>query len=333
MKTGDPAAVAYGEKVAAAMIQAVSQALAAAAPAKIGYGTGEAHLNVNRDWFNPADNHWYLYQPYQGTNDQRPSDKTVAVLKVEKPSGELIAMYVNYGLHAVVNNGGGGSEVSGDFPGAMSRYIEGQSGGKAVALWTSGSAGDHHPIFKVWIDRRGGSIPEEQAKTHVLVNTFGQMLAEEALFVAGHIQTTGNVALSAAQKVVKCPGKVTTPRNHPLFCAYPDWPVSTAGLPSCDNYKDAEGPSVEIRLSVLMIDKIALAGVSGELLTDLGLHVKRSSPYTQTVIVALTNGSSGYIPDDANYDKNSYESTTTRIRRGCAETSIINGLNELMSRF
>jgi L-serine deaminase len=49
--------------------------------------------------------------------------------------------------------------------------------------------------------------------------------------------------------------------------------------------------------------------------------------------VALTNGSSGYIPDDANYDKFTYESTTTHIKRGCAENAIVGGFGELMGRF
>ena len=44
-----------------------------------------------------------------------------------------------------------------------------------------------------------------------------------------------------------------------------------------------------------------------------------------------TNGSSGYIPDDAAYDQVSYEIITTRVKRGCAEDGIVNGFRQMMA--
>ena len=62
------------------------------------------------------------------------SDKTVAVIKFESMSGEPIAVYYNYAMHAVIT--GTLDLVSGDMPGDSSRYIEDALGGKAVALWS-----------------------------------------------------------------------------------------------------------------------------------------------------------------------------------------------------
>ena len=332
--TGDPSVLAHTEKVKSLVVDAARQARANLQPARFGYGTGRAYLNVNRDWFSEKDQQWYLYQPYQGVNYDRPSDKTVSVVKFETLSGEPIAIYANYSLHAVVNNGGGGSEVSADFPGATSRYIENHYKGKVVALWSSGAAGDQHPVFKVWLDRKGGPTPAELEKSHPLVLTFGQMLGEEIIFVADHIDAaTTQAKLYGASKNFTCPGQKVTPVNHPMRCAYPDWPEKTEGLPACGNYKTEDGPANSVRLSLLMIDDVALAGVSGEPLTNIGLHLKKDSPFTKTVVVALANGSSGYIPDDANYDLNTYQSTNSKMKRGCAEGSIVNGFRELMSRY
>ena len=44
------------------------------------------------------------------------------------------------------------------------------------------------------------------------------------------------------------------------------------------------------------------------------------------------NGSSGYLPDDAAYDQVSYEIQTARVKRGCAENAIVNGLREMIGR-
>ena len=46
----------------------------------------------------------------------------------------------------------------------------------------------------------------------------------------------------------------------------------------------------------------------------------------------LTNGAarSGYIPDDASYGKYTFEVLSSRLRPGCAESSIVSGLLELI---
>jgi hypothetical protein len=49
-------------------------------------------------------------------------------------------------------------------------------------------------------------------------------------------------------------------------------------------------------------------------------------------MVTHANGSSGYIPDDAAYDQVSYEITTTRLKPGCAEDAIVNGILDLGSK-
>lgn len=90
---------------------------------------------------------------------------------------------------------------------------------------------------------------------------------------------------------------------------------------------------MSIRLSLLVIKDIAIAGVSGEVLTNISLRLKRESPFNRTVMVTHANGSSGYLPDDAAYDQVSYEITATRVKRGCAENAIVNGFLEMMSPF
>ena len=62
-------------------------------------------------------------------------------------------------------------------------------------------------------------------------------------------------------------------------------------------------------------------------------RLKRESPYTATMMATLTNGMarSGYIPNDAAYGMYTFEVVSSRLKPGCAETSIVNGLLELMA--
>jgi hypothetical protein len=98
-------------------------------------------------------------------------------------------------------------------------------------------------------------------------------------------------------------------------------------------YTFTDADPVSIRLGLLMVDNVALAGVSGEVLTMIAQRLRKESPFSQTVMVTHANGSSGYIPDDRAYDQISYEITTTRLKPGCAENAIVNGFLDMMRRY
>ncbi|MGA2572035.1 MAG: neutral/alkaline non-lysosomal ceramidase N-terminal domain-containing protein, partial [Terracidiphilus sp.] len=122
------------------VFQAVKLAKDKLQPARMAYGTGVSYVNVQRDIIDPKTHGWW-----EGANYEGLSDKTVAVIKFETLSGDPIAVYYNYAVHAVIT--GNLDLVSGDIPGASSRYIESALDDKAVALWSEGAAGDQNPIY------------------------------------------------------------------------------------------------------------------------------------------------------------------------------------------
>jgi hypothetical protein len=126
----------YAQKI----VEAVRLARQRLAPARVGYGTGESYINVNRQIIDPKTGRWW-----EGPNREGPSDKTVAVVKFETISGEPLAVYYNYAVHGVIT--GQLDQVSGDIPGATSRYIEESFDDKVVAVWSNGAGGDQNPIY------------------------------------------------------------------------------------------------------------------------------------------------------------------------------------------
>src|SRR5205823_10800124 len=116
-------------------------------------------------------------------------------------------------------------------------------------------------------------------------------------------------------KVATCPAK----KNKP-------------GPLTRKKYKWEDSDPVGIRLSLLMINDIALAGVSGEVMTMIHEHLKKRATSSSTVMVTHANGSSGYIPDDAAFEQISYEITTSRLKPGCAEKAIADGFFNLMQQ-
>jgi hypothetical protein len=79
------------------------------------------------------------------------SDKTVAVIKFERSSGEPIAIFTNYAVHGTVM-GAANLQISADLPGAISRVVETHYRDAVVSPWTSGAAGDQDPIYRVGTD-------------------------------------------------------------------------------------------------------------------------------------------------------------------------------------
>jgi len=328
------------------IFQALKTANSKLQPAKMSYGTGLSYINVNRNMIDPKTNNWW-----EGANYDAPSDKTVAVLKFETLNGDPIAVYYNYACHAVTV--GISDLLSGDFPGAASKYIEESLGGDAVALFTSGAAGDQDPIFfqqtydlrdiriKDYAKRGqdisnqmpsgGTGLNREDPKTALLLEqakqmilTYGQMLGEEVLhtyrFKIKRPETKFNI--SGAQKMFSCPARQRTNQGR-------------AGIPG--EYKDREQPA-GARLSMVMLGDIAIGGVAGEVFNPIATRFKKEAPY-RSMMVTLANsvgetgiGGTGYIPNDAAYGYLTFEVLSSSVKPGCAESAIVNGLIDLMPK-
>ena len=326
---------AYVQKI----VESVRLAKARLAPARVGYGSGVSYLNVNRNIIDPKTKRWW-----EGPNYDGPSDKTVGVVKFETLTGEPIAVYYNYAMHGVTV--GQLDKVSADAPGEVSKYIEDSLDDKAVALWSSGAAGDQNPIYYQQtydlreirikdyaargIDIRnamppgGEGLNRSDPRVAKLMNqqkqmivSMGQFLGEEVLHVMRGMQRMDSeVQIYGGQKTISCPGRERTNSGR-------------AGFEG--TYK--EGPPVEIRLGLLRVGDIAIGAVNAEIFNLIAQRLKHESPYTATMMATLTNGMarSGYIPNDAGYGMYTFEVLSSRLQPGCAETSIVNGILDLIS--
>ena len=310
-------------------------------PARIGYGTGVSYINIQRNIIDHKTNKWW-----EGANYDGPSDKTVAVIKLESLNGEPIAVYFNYACHAVVT--GNTDMISGDFPGEAERYIEVSFDDKIVALFSTGAQGDQNPVYfqqtfglrdiriKDYAKRGqdisnamppGGQGLNKQDPTvkklldqqKMMIKSMGQFLGEEVKRVMREIDpnrmATGG-EITAAQKMISFPGRDRIGQGR-------------AGIEG--QYKD--GADVNLRLSLVMIDDIAIGGCNAEIYSMIALRFKRESPVGRSIFVSMVNGSgnSGYVPDDSAFGQQTFEVLSSRCKPGYAESAIVNGLLDLLS--
>jgi len=307
-------------------------------PARLSYGAGVSYININRNIIDPKTGQWW-----EGPNYDGPSDKTVAVVKLETLNGDPIAVYYNYAMHAVTV--GQLDMVSGDAPGATSRYIEDSFDDKIVAVWSTGACGDQNPIyFQQTYDLReirikdyakrgedisnsmppgGKGLNKKDPTVMKLMNqqkqmilSMGQFLGEEVLHVMRSVdRSVTNARIYGDQRILTCPGRKRTNSGRAGYAG---------------TYEDAD--SVKIRLGLLLIDDIAFASVNGEVFNLIAQRLKKESPYSRTMMLTITNGvgNSGYIPNDAAFGYYTFEVLSSRLKPGFAENGIVNGLLDMM---
>ena len=115
-----------------------------AGPREPGTGARRGGGGLGQRECQPARPQWPTGGLRLGRNPDGPSNKTVAVVKFETLAGEPIAVIMNYGVHCTVF-GPKNFQISGDLGGAAARHVEERLGKRAVAVFSSGAAGDQAP--------------------------------------------------------------------------------------------------------------------------------------------------------------------------------------------
>lgn len=309
---GSSAAIdAYVDELEGKIIIAIKEALTNLVPVNIGAGKGECKMNINRRALN--DNGDISL----GRNPYAPCDNEAGVISVNDKSGNPLAMIMNWPCHGVVL-GPRNYLITGDWPGAASRYVENKFGTEFVALVTIGASGDINPIY-------GPHIDFENNNSYAYgKDAIGEDLGKESLRVANDIQTFSSGKISALQRVISLPAKESESENY----LQPE---------------SKKNDSLRVRLSAIKIGNIVLTGVSGEVFNQISVKMRKQSPYFNTFMITHCNGSSGYlVTDDAYPEKGvigpgnkyvptgGYEVGSTRAKSG-AEKAIIENLLDMIN--
>lgn len=315
---GDPnkAQLKEIERIQRAAVQAVHQAKTQLQPARIAFARGEAWLNQNCGSYSQVDANGKQVVQDDIYFPKGPSDKSLDLVRLEGLKGEPLALLINYATHGEVMfksvTRDNGYEISGDLPGAVAHLLETHTSGAPVVLFTSAAEADQRPLFKSF-QPAGKWLPEkdEGAAGWVLLDVQARRLANSVLdTITGIPPGVADVQLKASAGSVTCPGKKTFGQ---------------------DNASEQEAvPPVAIPISMIRINDIALAGVGGDVASEIGQHFKKASPLANTMFISMTAGYVGYIMTDAYYKDQGFGVISgvgkSPLKPGYAELAIIKGL-------
>ncbi|HEV2597916.1 hypothetical protein [Sphingopyxis sp.] len=286
------------EEIKRTLVSTIAKARSNMVPARYGYGEGQSLINVNRDIVVGKKSEL-------GSNFDRPSDKTIRMVRIEDLNGKVISLIVNYAVHSVVMNGslsGIGTPITGDIAGRTSAKIEGQWG-DAVVLWTMAAAGDQNPRF---MTQYTGPIKDGEPVRRML-GSAGSAILE--YLSDEHVRDIlkANAGFEATQ---------TAPEIH------------TAEATALVDTIDA-GKKQPYKLRLLTLGDIAFQGISAEVVTSIGKAVRETSPFQHTILVTAANGYEGYVADDWEYDHQAFEVGDTRVKKGAVQPEFVKGFTGL----
>lgn len=287
-------------QIKATLIRTVQVARSNMVPAKIGYGTGFSEVNVNRD----LDG----YPSVLGSNFDRPSDKTIRMVRFDSLDGDTIALVVNYACHSVVMNGalhaGLRTYWTGDLAGNTSTKLEKQMGG-AVALYSCGAAGDQNPALRA---QYGGPTGKGNPA----------------------VKNLGRASINVLEYLSEIHSRDILRANDQIVCTETEGKIY-AKQKTVQVELNNPGDTIEYTLRLFGLGNIMVQGIDAEIVTSVGQAIVNASPYDNTILVTLANGYKGYCPDDWEVDHKAFEWNES-IKKGAAQKAFLEGFAQIFSQ-
>lgn len=280
----------YEDKLVTPIAEAVMLAVRDLTPCRLGTAKGKAEevsecrrvikdgTAWNRWQLDPAERHKY---PAEG-----PADPEFDVLAVSGKDGRYKAIVYNFACHAANARD---LNVSADYPGDVQQYLQKRLGYDVPALYLAGACGDVNPNY---------TANKE---------LFGEKLGGEIVRCLGQLEPVVPPSLAMESREVQMPG-----REHPELR---EAEIALKWPRQLEHYKLAflemkrrEQPSYRYFFTGIRIgDDFAIVTNPDELFCEIGISIKKKSPFKHTMVAEQTNGAHGYVPTAKAFAGGSYE--------------------------
>ena len=254
---------------------------------------------------------WTRHDPAEVLGPTGPFDPDLPVVAFRRPEGRFAAVLFNHSTHNIGRCGPGGRSPG--FYGLAAQELE-QALGTTV-LFLPGAFGSTHNIH----------LPDVEAKARVRA-------AVEATLRRVEWGLRGPVA--SIKREFEFPVRhFDEQAEEEAVCRYcRKWfgpQEAEATIRVFRSMRERLAPQQgEVRrtwLQAIRLGEVALVGVPGEMFAELGLAIRRRSPFRHTAIVGLANDEIGYIPDASAFDDGGYQLWTglhSLLPRGTGEETV-----------
>ncbi|OGG54326.1 MAG: hypothetical protein A3F84_07560 [Candidatus Handelsmanbacteria bacterium RIFCSPLOWO2_12_FULL_64_10] len=264
-----------------------------------------------------------------------PVDPEVGIVRVEDGAGKIRGVLFNYACHPTTM-GPDNLMITEDWACYAIRTIREQAGRDAVVIYVNGAEGDINPGYSSGLSCIGAPIP---IRTFAYAEKIGVRLGRAVLEGLAGVETKAALSIRSVSSRVDLPLRRTFPvtieeagqrrkaaqealeRLDPgasrVVRHRAEVEVFFAGM-VCRQaeqfHSEERRPSVSVELQSLRLDDAALTTFPGEVFVEIGLEVKRRSPFRKTLVIGLANAgrTGGYLPTKETFDEGDYEVLASR---------------------
>lgn len=317
-KVNSPPGVAYISALPNLIAQSVKEAKAKLAPAKASVAIGRAEgISFNRRVLREGAKE-ALWQPakFNPATDKPagPVDPDVGILAFHGAGADAtpLASLLNFAMHPT--SVGGGVKISADYPGVFTKLVSERHGPGMISVFANGCCGNinHNDYFT---GKRRSTLELGTALADAVTavwpqlqgtETFTPRVRSEQVTLTRRKFTEEQIAKAKDMAARMETGKFGTVPMAEAVCILET--VAKKDVPLV----------VEVQV-IAFSDEVAILSLPGEIFVELGLAIKKASPFKHTFIAELANGSMGYVPNREAYPQGNYEIVSARGEAGSGE--------------
>jgi hypothetical protein len=268
-----------------------------------------------------------------------PIDPEVGIVYFETTDKRPLLTYVNFAMHADTT---GGTKISADYPGVLARRLADYKGPDMMTIFANGACGNINHVNVNWAgpqttpaeaSRLGTILAGSVLKAYMNLKPVAPprvagfqpaIRGRDALDTVNPAEG-GWATLRVRSEVLQLPLAKITPEDVQEAKATVEKKDKAKFMEQVKAYKILDvdkraGTPLEVEVQVItMGDTLAWVSLPGEIFVELGLSIKAASPFAQTHIAELANGTIGYIPNRSAYMEGNYEVISARCAEGSGE--------------
>lgn len=298
------------------------------APARIGWAVGsEPNQVFNRRWYlkpgtmppNPFGTSDDKVKMNPGVGNKNlvkpagPIDPDVSIVSVQSPDGRPVALLANYSLHYV--GGYPGNCISADYFGAFADRMQellraDRLDPPFVAMMSNGTSGDINNI-----NFCGGQLPQPPyGQMRLVANAVADAAYKACSTITYRDWVPLDIRESKIELGVRRPSDADVERAQEILAKAKG--RSLRGLTEIyanETVNLAKWPqNVELILQAIRIGDLAICAIPCEVFAEIGLELKKRSPFKPTFTIELANGYNGYLPTPEQHALGGYETWRAR---------------------
>ena len=287
-------------------------------PAVMGVGTTHSEVGINRREM--LQNGEIIL----GQNPYGIFDSEMTVLSFKGLDGAPIANIVHYGAHGT--SAGRNSEITRDWPGVMVDRMENETG--ATTLFFNGSEGDAGPRLsngQTTGDTANWTTTDIPTGDIRYVYEIGSVAAIDSMRAYKSIKEYSDVEFRAESDVIILP--YDTPWTMDKAKARLSELNAKKELVGVENREYAKASTIvhmyennipfetnmKIDQTIFSFNSVAIVPFRFEFFSEIGLRMRKYSPFANTLCICNTNGSDFYLPTRDQLELGGYETDIFRL--------------------